>query len=299
MIRPSTTSIFDFSIRKMNNRCPQDIIDTEGLFEFQQHNGDNSLKGPLYKYAQFGKNEHNVRYKQPIVDTIEDQTRIKIANNGAVDWQNLTGGNSAFARTLPGASSRCFDVGGKKMDECSVGNNLSLFSNDKPLPPRPPLNCGDRKRPKGVPQRDHAERFGTDRPVEWSSAPTANNFQGGSAGVQQGVPDFATSKESAVQAYRRDPLKEWKEDMGQILKDYGNSLAKACTFGTWKPKEPREKFCGGMRPAPSPAYGTTLSTITIVLVVVLLFFAVIKCVECAKTSQRGYARSRTEANDFD
>ena len=248
--------------------------DTEDLFEFQQHNGDNSVKRniPLYKYNQLGKLEAgNTQMGEPDINTIEDQTKYKISNVDADTVNNITGGNFASARISPGASSRQFSIGGKNVSINNIGNNMSKYSDMV----------------KKVKTR---EGFGTDKPVAWSTMPTASSYQNGTAAEQLRAPDFVIDKANGNAAYDQLSMSKWREQMEPILNDYGNTLAKMVTFGAYKPSE-KEGYCpGGMPglgPRPSPLFGQIAAVLTVILILVIFFIIVQQvCVSaCRKTKQ--------------
>ena len=244
--------------------------DTEDLFEFQQFNGDNSVKRniPLYKYNQLGKLEvGNTQMGESDINTIEDQTRCKISNIDANTTNNITGGNFASARILPGASSKQFSIGGKNVLRNNIGNDMSKYNSIT----------------KKVNTR---EGFGTDKPVAWSTMPTASSYQNGTAAEQLRAPDFVIDKANGNAAYDQLSMSKWREQMEPILNDYGNTLAKMITFGANKPSE-KEGYCpSGMHgQRPSPLFGQIAAVLTVILILVIFFIIVqqICASACRKT----------------
>ena len=252
-------------------RTPKDgYIDTEGLFEFQQHNADNSEKAkniPLYKYNQLGKLEAgNTQIGEPDIDTIEDQTKYKLANVDAYALNSATGGNAASARISPGASNRQFSMGGGQMTK-PFSNNMSVYR-----------------------KANKREGFGTGKPVEWSTMPTASNYQNGTAAEQLRAPDFVIDKANGAAAYDQLSMSKWRESMEPILNDYGNTLAKIVTFGAYKPSE-KEGYCPGVLPGPrpSPLFGQIAAVLTAIIILVIFFIIIQQiCVSSCRKSKDDY-----------
>lgn len=240
-------------------REPEDgYIDTEGLFEYQQHNEDNSYKRniPLYQFNQFGKLEAgNTRMGEPYINTIEDQTRYKKGLTDANTFNDITGGTAATARILPGADRKQFTIGNKQIVKNEYNNNLSKYNNSK-------------------------EGFGTDKSVQWSTMPTASNYQNGTADKQLRAPDFTNDKSNSDNAYNNLSMSRWKESMNPILNNYNNTLARSITFGENKP-DIKEGYCYGGYNQPKPLFSQIASIIIVVLIVIIFFIIVQQiCLSC-------------------
>ena len=304
-----------------NERTPKNgYFDLMGMFDYQQFNGDNSWKTriPRYKYGQMGKLEGaSTRTGQPYIQTIEDQTKYKISNNDGHDLNNLTGGNGSTARVFPGSEQREFKLSGNKdVRQEELGNNLSVFRNQtrqqqseqSPIQDTPTTLEEQPSRtqsissiqPRGaVPKTSQTrESFGSDKPVQWSTMPTANNYQNGSAHIQRSAPSFADSKQSAKGAHDRTSMTTWKESMKPILEDYGNTLAKVVTFGAWSPDK-KEGYCPSYygENRPSPAIGQITAVLTVIIVVLILVLIFMKVGVAFKNPQNKQVE-QTQENIF-
>ena len=263
------------AIRKSYDDYPK--YDTDGLFT-EQANADNSLKDdiPLYDYRQLDKqNGANTRFGEPIVDTVEDQTRSNIGTTDPDDLNESTGGNFATARTLPNASMREFTMGSRNVRGSDIANNMSIYPGQS---------------------REH---FGTDKPVEWSTAPNAGAYQNGSAAEQLKAPDFTIDHAQSRAAYDRNSMTNWKESMQPILKNYGNTLAKIVTFGGYKPKE---GYCPGQdiyrqRRDRSSGLGQLAAIITVVIVILLIMLLFMKLFGNDRSSFVGQRAYTADIND--
>lgn len=276
-----------FLIKQMTNtyvRTPDNgYIDTEGLFEFQQHNGDNSDKAkniPLYNYNQIGKLEAgNTQLGASDVDTIEDQTRYKTGINDAVTFNNIIGGNAGTTRILPGANRNQFSIGDKSILKNNYVNNLSKYSNDN--------NNNNKTKTK--------EKFGIDKPVEWSTMPTANVYQNGTAMEQLGTPDFVIDRNNSDNAYDNLSMSKWKASMDQTLNNYDNTLAKAVTFGGYDPDN-KEGYCSP-NTTQSTESGSLFSQIAIVIISVLIVIIMFVIIQQVCTSQKKH-KSKSYYYDY-